>query len=41
MGHSRGNPGLSAIGIMIKNDDKIIKEYCEFIGIRTNNQAEY
>lgn len=40
-GASRGNPGLSAIGITIKSDDKIIKEHCEFIGIRTNNQAEY
>ena len=40
-GASRGNPGLSAIGIMIKENDKVIKEYGEFIGIRTNNQAEY
>jgi ribonuclease HI len=40
-GASRGNPGLSAIGIIIKDDDKVIKEYGEFIGVRTNNQAEY
>jgi ribonuclease HI len=40
-GASRGNPGLSAIGIIIKNDDKVVKEYGEFIGVRTNNQAEY
>lgn len=40
-GASRGNPGLSAIGIIIKEDDKVIKEYGEFIGVRTNNQAEY
>lgn len=40
-GASRGNPGLSAIGIIIKEEDKVIKEYGEFIGVRTNNQAEY
>lgn len=41
-GASRGNPGLSAIGIIVKNEqEKIIKEYAEFIGFRTNNQAEY
>ncbi len=40
-GASRGNPGLSAIGIIIKKDEKIIREYGEFIGVRTNNQAEY
>ena len=40
-GASRGNPGLSAIGIIIIKNDKVIKEYGEFIGIRTNNQAEY
>lgn len=40
-GASRGNPGLSAIGIIVKNGNRIIKEHCEFIGIRTNNQAEY
>ena len=40
-GASRGNPGLSAIGIIIIIDDKVIKEYGEFIGVKTNNQAEY
>ena len=40
-GASRGNPGLSAIGIIIIKDDKVIKEYGEFIGVKTNNQAEY
>ena len=40
-GASRGNPGLSAIGIIIKNNEKILKEHSEFLGVRTNNQAEY
>lgn len=40
-GASRGNPGLSAIGIIIKSKGKTIKEYNEFIGFKTNNQAEY
>lgn len=40
-GASRGNPGISAIGIIIKKQDKIIREYDEFIGYKTNNQAEY
>ena len=40
-GASRGNPGLSAIGIIINNNEKILKEHSEFLGVRTNNQAEY
>lgn len=40
-GASRGNPGYSAIGILIKENDKIIREFGEYIGIKTNNQAEY
>jgi ribonuclease HI len=40
-GASRGNPGLSAIGIMVKNKGTILMEHAEFLGIRTNNQAEY
>ena len=40
-GASRGNPGLSAIGIIIKHNEKILMEHSEFLGIRTNNQAEY
>ena len=40
-GASRGNPGLSGIGIVVtKGNLKIIK-YKEFIGEKTNNQAEY
>lgn len=40
-GASRGNPGYSAIGILIKDDERIITEYGEYVGIKTNNQAEY
>ena len=41
-GASRGNPGPSAIAFMIFNEDgKILKRYSEYIGIKTNNQAEY
>ena len=40
-GASRGNPGLSAIGIIITQNEKILIEHSEFLGVRTNNQAEY
>ena len=40
-GASRGNPGYSGIGIVINRGEKTIKEYKEFIGKKTNNQAEY
>ena len=40
-GASRGNPGLSAIGIIVKDKESILMEHAEFLGIRTNNQAEY
>lgn len=41
-GASRGNPGNSGIGIIIfDSTGSKIKEYKEYIGIKTNNQAEY
>jgi len=41
-GGSRGNPGPSAAGFVIVNDkQEVIAEGGEFIGITTNNQAEY
>ncbi len=40
-GASRGNPGSSGIGIVIVRDSHNVSEYREFIGTRTNNQAEY
>lgn len=39
-GGSRGNPGPSAIGIAIEGMGDT-KEYCQSIGIATNNIAEY
>ncbi len=41
-GGSRGNPGPSAIGVVIKDEkENTIKTYGEKIGIGTNNEAEY
>lgn len=41
-GGSRGNPGASAIGFVLMDmDDHIIKKEGVYIGITTNNQAEY
>jgi ribonuclease HI len=41
-GGSRGNPGPSAIGVVFCNErGQIIKKYNEFLGQRTNNEAEY
>jgi len=40
-GGSRGNPGHSAIGIVICSDQKVIQTHSEYIGITTNNVAEY
>lgn len=41
-GGARGNPGRGAIGVIIRNDDKILEEYGEMLkGVVTNNVAEY
>lgn len=41
-GASKGNPGKSAIGVAIYDkNSKLIKECSEYIGIATNNVAEY
>jgi len=41
-GASRGNPGPSAIAFMILTEDgKILKRHSKYVGVRTNNQAEY
>lgn len=37
-GGSRGNPGPAALGVYLET---LGKRYGEFIGIRTNNEAEY
>ena len=40
-GGSKGNPGPSAVGVVIRLDDKIVEKYRKDIGITTNNVAEY
>ena len=41
-GGARGNPGPAGIGAIIYDADKnILAELSEYIGIATNNQAEY
>ena len=41
-GGARGNPGPAGIGATILNDKKnLIAEISEYIGVATNNQAEY
>lgn len=41
-GGSRGNPGLAGIGVLFLNEkQEILKQYSEFLGKKTNNEAEY
>ena len=41
-GGARGNPGPAAIGVVIqRSDGGLKKEYGEYIGKTTNNEAEY
>ncbi len=41
-GGSRGNPGPAAIGVVIIDEKKKgIKEYGQYLGRATNNEAEY
>ena len=41
-GGSRGNPGPSATGFVFCNEkEQIIKNYSEYLGEATNNEAEY
>lgn len=40
-GGARGNPGPAGIGVVIKEENKIVKAYGKYIGETTNNQAEY
>jgi len=40
-GGSRGNPGPSASGFIIMNQQKVLHEGGVYLGITTNNQAEY
>ena len=40
-GASRGNPGEASIGISVSSKKKILYEYGESLGVKTNNFAEY
>src|SRR3989338_3609574 len=41
-GGSRGNPGPAATGVVIKNEaGHILAAYGEYLGVQTNNFAEY
>ncbi|MFH1292219.1 MAG: ribonuclease HI family protein [bacterium] len=41
-GGARNNPGPSAIGVVVKNQDgKTLDSYGKYIGEQTNNYAEY
>ena len=40
-GAARGNPGHAGIGVVLKSDDKTLLEAKEYIGNKTNNEAEY
>jgi ribonuclease HI len=40
-GASRGNPGESGIGVIIYKNGNEFLRYKQYLGIMTNNQAEY
>ncbi|NCU44657.1 ribonuclease HI family protein [Candidatus Falkowbacteria bacterium] len=41
-GGARGNPGPAGIGVVLQNKEgETIGQWSEFLGIATNNQAEY
>ena len=41
-GGARGNPGPGAIGVIVREEGKILRKYSRFIGENvTNNIAEY
>jgi ribonuclease HI len=41
-GGARGNPGPAAYGVVVRNaQGEVIKEWGEYLGIQTNNVAEY
>ncbi len=41
-GGARGNPGPAAYGVVIRNArGEVLKEWGEYLGIQTNNVAEY
>ena len=41
-GAARGNPGPAGIGVVIEDErGRVLKEVSQFVGHKTNNQAEY
>jgi ribonuclease HI len=40
-GGSKGNPGPGAIGVIVREDEKILTQYSAKIGESTSNIAEY
>ncbi|MDR3255170.1 MAG: ribonuclease HI family protein [Synergistaceae bacterium] len=40
-GASRGNPGEAGAGACIVDDGNVVWECAEYLGVRTNNEAEY
>lgn len=40
-GGSRGNPGPAASGAVLSVDGEVVAEISRFLGVTTNNQAEY
>ena len=41
-GSSHGNPGPSGIGVVVYNQDFVeVARFSEYVGVRTNNEAEY
>ncbi len=41
-GGSRGNPGPAAAGVVVQNEkEETLKTYGQYLGVRTNNEAEY
>ncbi len=41
-GGARGNPGPAGIGVVIEDEHgKAVEEHKRFLGVKTNNQAEY
>lgn len=41
-GGARGNPGPAGIGVVVEDGTgKMVEEHSKFLGVKTNNQAEY
>ncbi|MFH1620809.1 MAG: ribonuclease HI family protein [Patescibacteria group bacterium] len=41
-GGARGNPGPAGIGVVVLGEDgEVLEEHAEYLGVTTNNQAEY